>query len=148
MYKREIMDGEQQTPSINNNTNNNEQSFSSGLGVTSTGIPVFVEAFLSSFFVLSSAILFFVEKTNVYCRSVALQGVIWFFVLFIAAFPFYLTCIAFGGFFEVVMMLYVLFYLIFKIFLIVIALLRARSEVFFAIPPFGHLINKYAATSD
>ncbi|ELP87495.1 hypothetical protein EIN_097820 [Entamoeba invadens IP1] len=134
------MDGSSEPPQ--------QQQFNPGVGVTSTHIPVMLEAFLSSFFVLSSAIFFFVEKTNVYCRAVAMQSIIWFFILFIIALPFYMACIAFGGFGEVVMMVYVLLYIIFKIALILMAVIRAHSEVFLAVPPFGNIINKYAANLD
>ena len=133
------MDGESVAPQQETKT------FNTGLGFTSTKLPVALEAFLSTFSVLSSAIFFFTEKQNVYCRSCALQSFIWFYVCFLASFPFYLTCIAFGGVAEMIMIIYVVVYWIFKVIMIIMAVVGARSENFIAIPPFTHLINKYAS---
>ena len=135
------MDGESIAPQTEN------KNFNTGLGFTSTKLPVVAEAMIASASVLSATVLFFVEKQDVYCRSCAIQSFVWFFVCFIAAFPFYLTCIAYGGFAELLMLVYWILYLIFKVVLIVMAGVKAKSEEFIAIPPFTHLITKYASLS-
>ena len=136
------MDGESVAPQ-----QQEKQNFNTGLGFTSTKLPVMLEAFLASFSVISSAIFFFIEKQNVYCRSCAIQSFVWFYVAFLASFPFYLTCIAYGGVAELIMLIYVIIYILFKVVMIGMAMFNAKSENFIAIPPFTHLINKYASLS-
>ena len=92
--------------------------------------------------------IFFNERTNIYCRSAALQVIIWFFILVIVAFPFFVLCIAFGGAFEIIMMVYIGIYIIFRLILIALSVLRFKSERFIAIPPFGFVITHYASATD
>ncbi|ELP87920.1 hypothetical protein EIN_275070 [Entamoeba invadens IP1] len=128
------MDGSAETPTTTSSK------------TTSIGLPVIVESLLSSLCLVSSLYIYFFEQANVYCRAVALQNIMLFY-LFFALFVFILTSIlAFGMVWEYIMFVYVGIALIAKVVQMVIAALFSKSERFIGIPPIStFILNKASA---
>ena len=88
--------------------------------------------------------MMFLEKGNVYVREHGLQSVLYFIVCaLISVIPFIL-CLFVGGFFEILMIILIVVYVIGRIALIVLACLFASTENFISIPGLKQLIENFS----
>ena len=109
---------------------------------TSCGIPVILEAFLAEFFcLLGGIIVFIIEKTNIYCRAHAANAIIWG-VIFIVWWVIIVILGAIAGaisgvvgtIFWIIDVIIGLLFFIVWVFNWVIALIKAGSQEFVAVP--------------
>ena len=113
---------------------------------TSIGMPIVIESVVSSFCLFSSIFIYFKEQANVYCRALALQNVVLFYILFSIFIILLTTMLSFGGYWEYITMAYLGLWFIIKIIQIVVAVLCSRSEKFIGIPPLSTLILAKASS--
>ncbi|KAL7722116.1 DUF4870 domain-containing protein [Entamoeba marina] len=118
---------------------------------TSCGLPVILESFLAEFFGLIGGIIVFVlEKSNVYCKAHAANAIIWglvYIVIWVLMVIFGALCSIgslFGVLFGIVDAILFLLFVAIWIFNWVMALLKAESQEFFAVPVVSGIALKWA----
>ncbi|BFU18418.1 hypothetical protein EHI8A_022630 [Entamoeba histolytica HM-1:IMSS-B] len=120
-------------------------SFEARSGSTSMGLPLIIESFLASCSALTGIVILHTEKTNSYCKAYALQSIFLFAVFFIVSLPFLILCLAVGHAFQTVYLLLLFSYIVIKLFFVVMAVLRSKSESFIGIPGLATWIYSTAA---
>ena len=119
-----------------------------GARVTSTslGIPTIWESVIANLCLFSSIFIYFKEQANVYCRALALQNIIMFYI-FLSIFLFFLiTTLSFGSWWETVTLVYLGIWFLIKVIMIIVGMLFAKSEKYVGIPPLStFILNKASA---
>ncbi|BFU25646.1 hypothetical protein CL6EHI_069590 [Entamoeba histolytica] len=121
-------------------------------GTTSCGLPVIVEAFLAEFFCLIGGIIVFVlEKTNIYCKAHAANAIIWGIIYCIMWVVIVIAGAIAGAagsvvstIFSIICAIIGFIWFIIWIFNWLMALIKASSEEFFAVPGISSLALKWA----
>ena len=128
---------------INDDANPFDEGFSGQPEESTTlGCSMKVLAFLATFFGwIGGLIIFFLEKQSTYIRQVAMQTVLLDAVIFFFEFVFFLLLFCDHWFTYTLFVLYTLFWLAVKIFLVVMAILRTETNVAFLIPGISIAVN-------
>ena len=113
---------------------------------TSLGIPVMWESVIANLCLFSSIFIFFKEQANVYCRALALQNIIMFYILLCFFLFFLITTLNFGSWWEIVTFVYLGIWAFIKVIMIVVGIIFSKSEKYVGIPPLStFILNKASA---
>ena len=113
---------------------------------TSLGIPTMWESVIANLCLFSSIFIYFKEQANVYCRALALQNIIMFYILLCFFIFFLITTLNFGSWWEIVTLVYLGFWFVLKVVMIIIGVVFSKSEKYVGIPPLStFILNKASA---